>query len=260
MRLHVMSDLHTEFYGPRKSKELIESVSASGVHACILAGDIISLDYRHEDSSYDFLNFLTKRYSQVIYVPGNHDYFDVSPTELENTIDKWAFDRFRLLMPGDKITIGDYTVKGGTLWYTDIDIPDDGKYPEGYDQTNSLFKRGFIDYNLIREFEPWVYRQNAAFKEKVAATMGPKDIIVSHHLPSFKSVAPQFQNSMTNCFFVSDIEDYIIKGQPALYIHGHTHNPFDYKIGNTRVYCNPRGYPNERSNIDFANRILVELS
>ena len=26
------------------------------------------------------------------------------------------------------------------------------------------------------------------------------------------------------------------------WVHGHTHDPFDYKIGECRVVCNPRGY------------------
>ena len=30
----------------------------------------------------------------------------------------------------------------------------------------------------------------------------------------------------------------------ALWVHGHTHDSFDYKVnGHTRVVCNPRGYP-----------------
>jgi len=29
---------------------------------------------------------------------------------------------------------------------------------------------------------------------------------------------------------------------PVLWIHGHTHTSFDYRVGNCRVLCNPRGY------------------
>jgi hypothetical protein len=29
---------------------------------------------------------------------------------------------------------------------------------------------------------------------------------------------------------------------PALWIHGHVHDSFEYKIGGTTVACNPRGY------------------
>jgi len=30
--------------------------------------------------------------------------------------------------------------------------------------------------------------------------------------------------------------------QIKLWVHGHTHDPYDYVIGETRVVCNPRGY------------------
>jgi hypothetical protein len=32
--------------------------------------------------------------------------------------------------------------------------------------------------------------------------------------------------------------------QIKLWTHGHTHELFDYMIGDTRVVCNPRGYIN----------------
>jgi len=30
--------------------------------------------------------------------------------------------------------------------------------------------------------------------------------------------------------------------QIKLWIHGHTHESFDYMVGDTRIVCNPRGY------------------
>ena len=35
-------------------------------------------------------------------------------------------------------------------------------------------------------------------------------------------------------------------GRAAVWIHGHTHTSFDYRIQGTRVVCNPRGYPLRR--------------
>ena len=31
-------------------------------------------------------------------------------------------------------------------------------------------------------------------------------------------------------------------GKACLWIHGHTHTSFDYRVGGCRVICNPRGY------------------
>jgi hypothetical protein len=46
-----------------------------------------------------------------------------------------------------------------------------------------------------------------------------------------------------NGAFISNLGDFIMN-RPCikLWTHGHTHDPFDYKIGKTRVVCNPRGY------------------
>ena len=33
-----------------------------------------------------------------------------------------------------------------------------------------------------------------------------------------------------------------------LWIHGHTHAPCNYTVGETQVICNPRGYPGESGN------------
>ena len=43
----------------------------------------------------------------------------------------------------------------------------------------------------------------------------------------------------------SDLSEFILDHpQIKLWTHGHTHHPFDYVIGETRIVCNPRGYEN----------------
>jgi Icc-related predicted phosphoesterase len=38
---------------------------------------------------------------------------------------------------------------------------------------------------------------------------------------------------------------------PALWIHGHVHESFEYTIGQTKVACNPRGYVRYGENAGF---------
>ncbi len=45
--------------------------------------------------------------------------------------------------------------------------------------------------------------------------------------------------------FNSDLEPLILRHQPELWVHGHTHWSVDYAVGRTRVYSNQRGYPGE---------------
>jgi hypothetical protein len=46
-----------------------------------------------------------------------------------------------------------------------------------------------------------------------------------------------------------------------LWVHGHTHSSFDYKLGKTRIICNPRGYPGTFGDMgnDFNPNLIVEI-
>ena len=53
---------------------------------------------------------------------------------------------------------------------------------------------------------------------------------------------PRFAGSPLNVNFVSDARSLLGGERTALWIHGHTHDSFDYDVQGTRVLCNPRGY------------------
>ena len=51
-------------------------------------------------------------------------------------------------------------------------------------------------------------------------------------LDAAKQAAIQFVNELPETFF--DV--------PVLWVHGHTHQSFDYRVRSCRIVCNPRGY------------------
>ena len=75
-----------------------------------------------------------------------------------------------------------------------------------------------------------------------AADTGTTAVVITHHAPTPRSVAPRFHGDPCNAAFASDLEAVISQYQPALWIHGHMHDPVDITIGRTRVLCNPAGY------------------
>jgi hypothetical protein len=84
-------------------------------------------------------------------------------------------------------------------------------------------------------------------------------LVVTPHLPPPRSIAPQYAGSSLNRFFVAeDAAGLVERSGDRLWIHGHTHTPCDYVIGETRVVCNPRGYPGELSN-GFNRALVVEV-
>jgi Icc-related predicted phosphoesterase len=82
-------------------------------------------------------------------------------------------------------------------------------------------------------------------------------VVVTHHLPASKSIATRYANDPLNPAFASRLEDVIERYRPALWIHGHTHEPCDYELFRTRVICNPRGYPGEYSRGGFKPEFTV---
>lgn len=85
-----------------------------------------------------------------------------------------------------------------------------------------------------------------AFIKSELERVGPsaKVVVVGHHSPSKASTKPQYENDvMVNGAYSSDLSEFILDHpQIKLWTHGHTHHEFDYMIGSTRIFCNPRGY------------------
>ena len=81
-------------------------------------------------------------------------------------------------------------------------------------------------------------------KTIVAERPDEKFVVVGHHTPSHKSCHPRYKDDQVmNGGYHSDLSEFILdRPQIKLWTHGHTHELFDYMVGETRVVCNPRGY------------------
>lgn len=88
-----------------------------------------------------------------------------------------------------------------------------------------------------------------------------KFVVVGHHAPSKQSTHPRYQHdTLMNGAYSSDLNDFILAHpQIKLWTHGHTHEDFDYMLGTTRVFCNPRGYINYESKADYWTLKSVEV-
>jgi hypothetical protein len=146
--------------------------------------------------------------------------------------------------------IDDVTFIGSTLW-TDMNKADP--------LTLHAVRDMMMDYKCIRkEFEGYTtlkphdtvmrHRQSLDYIKNVVAERGDeKFVVIGHHSPSFQSVHEQYRSEyLMNGAYHSSLEEFILdRPQIKLWTHGHTHHPFDYMIGETRVVCNPRGYEND---------------
>ena len=236
-RIQVASDLHWEFLNSQQSLALKDSFTGDA-DILVLAGDIVPLKF--VDQVRDVLGWFCERYDDVVYVTGNHEYYgtDVESARLVLGAVRNELHNLHVLNNGIANVQGQ-KFYGGTMWFPDI-------------LGNDIIKPMLNDFALIKGFEPWCYRLNDEFRSEGLRLIDNDTIVVSHHLPLYDSVDPRYRTGnkndiSLNRFFVSDELHIIAELQPKLWIHGHTHHACDYTIGETRVICNPRGYPREKS-------------
>jgi Icc-related predicted phosphoesterase len=65
---------------------------------------------------------------------------------------------------------------------------------------------------------------------------------MTHHAPSGRSLPESRRGDPINAAYASDLEALIERTRPQLRVYGHIHSSSDYRIGVTRMVCNPRGY------------------
>lgn len=123
-----------------------------------------------------------------------------------------------------------------------------------------------IGYKVKEEPARWTPADSVADHKKMMdyiniVTRDPGNyIVVGHHCPSELSVSGEYKGNLLNAAFRSQLDDFIeARPQIGLWIHGHTHNNFDYQIGATRVVCNPRGYIGYEASADQFKLQYVEI-
>jgi hypothetical protein len=206
----------------------------------------------------------------TIFVPGNHEYYGsvIEYADREGA-DAAGGSKVFLLNPGVAF-LGGIRFIGCTLW-TDYEMF--GR--EGFAQAMAEASVGLNDHRWIqtkagcrrgeaRMFTPEDalrrHQRERAWLEACLAEPfeGGPTVVATHHGISPKSVHDRFTDDPLTPAFSSDLEAMILQYQPDLWIHGHTHDAFDYTIGRTRVICNPAGYSYE-SDTGYRWDLVIDL-
>jgi len=251
-RILIASDLHLEFSDI--------DLDAAAADVVVLAGDI------HEGAA--GIEWAKTRFGQpVVYVAGNHEFYNGEVGAVTAAMKASAAGSNVHVLDDAAAMIAGVRFLGAVLW-TDFDL-------YGATVKEDAFARclNFMpDFKIVRygveTFTPddtiaIHNRSRAWLGARLAETHDEPTVVVTHHAPHRGSLAEKYAEDPVSAAFVSDLEPLILEAQPALWIHGHTHTPFDYRVGATRVVCNPRGYarkPNaHRENPDFSPGFIVEV-
>lgn len=251
MKILILSDLHLELSSFTPTKVDVDVV--------VLPGDI------HKGNLGIYWARETWPDKPIVYVAGNHEFYRQDRIKaLENL--RSAADEMNVhFLDNDDVIINGVRFLGCTLW-TDFDLFG----VEWHKECMSLAKDRLSDFSVIEEngfkFTPedslrlnnqsrdWLSRK------LIGESFDGNTVVVTHHCPSWQSVAPKYQHDILSACFASRLEDLI--GHSSLWIHGHTHESFDYELKGTRVICNPRGYVirNRLENPSFDVTKIVNLS
>jgi Icc-related predicted phosphoesterase len=95
-------------------------------------------------------------------------------------------------------------------------------------------------------------------EQQCEARVSEKMVVVTHHAPSLLSVPEKFRTDQLSPAYASSLDTVVAGSRAKLWIHGHLHEAKDYTIGQTRVLCNPRGYPDETDS-GFQPELVLEI-
>jgi hypothetical protein len=265
MQVAIVSDLHLEF------EPFSVTTALRQADVVVLAGDI--------HNGVEALHWARRSFPDqpIVQVAGNHEFFGACWQSLLVEMRQTARALDIHFLENDCAVVDGVEFLGATLW-TDFELFAAPGRPLhlSADAAKALMQRRMIDYSLIRwedEGEPALERiltpdDTVAIHRRSRAWLagrlavppaGPR-VVVTHHLPSWRSVAPAFLRAASNAGFASDLDGFF--GSMSLWVHGHTHHSFDYRAGSTRIVANPRGYPMKSGGFEnalFQPSLLIEV-
>lgn len=257
MKIRILSDLLLEL-SPWQAPKVDADVT-------VLAGDI----HKHTHA----LDWILENIEgMAVYVPGNHEFYGAELHGIRAELKRRAGGRIHVL-DNDSIEIRGEAESvrfiGSTLW-TDYAL-----FGAGAEMAFAMREAKYclLDHERIRcapqpRFTPsqalGQHRESVVWLTgELAKPYAGKTVVVTHHLPSMLSVADRFKGQPLSAAFASNLDHLVERAD--LWIHGHTHDNFDYRLGKCRVVCNPRGYVRERyertevENRYFNPELVIEL-
>lgn len=264
-RITYISDLHIE-HAPWDPKGMDGDVR-------VFAGDICD-ENGSGLSPIEWIAGLPER-TPAVFVAGNHDFYGSNiPTRLaqwRNEVSKYPWIHF---LENEAIELEGVHFLGATLW-SGLDaetgnVSGDGPHirqavqemitdfhviwaeDQDPDEAKRVFaamgRRNALMGGLVRRFgvDEMIRRHKEAcvFLERECT---PESVVITHFPAHPVSVHPRFAGSPVNPYFTNDMALLRANNAPKAWIQGHTHSPFHKRVLNTDLFCNPRGYPGERT-------------
>lgn len=231
MKLQLLSDVHFEFWKDSQTLpyRLLKHVQENNISAVVIAGDLVD-SWGLMNSIITMCKVLSP--TPILYVAGNHEYYGGSPKDVTENLNflQAGYSNFHWL-DCSSVVLNNIKFSGATLWF-----------PK--DPLNVAYHHSWTDFYNIAKSRPWIYEQNERACDFFLNTQA--DVCISHHLPTYEVVAPNWKGEDSNRFFVTEIL-HKMQTPPKWWFFGHTHELTDQIAGDTRCIAHPRGYPREHT-------------
>jgi len=253
MRCHYLSDLHLErqdFHWTLPRGDVL-LIAGDLCHARCLAPearDRYSADQRAR--ALRFVDAARANFAHVVLVAGNHEHYD-------GVFDSTAALLKRhlpgiIVLDDDAVTLGGVHFFGATLW-TDFEGRSQTAMDRVRRRCGEFFfvkkeQRGNDGSVSLGKFQP--ADALAAFDRAwdglwrhLSAVEGRPTVVVTHHAPSLHGLNAEHAGNGLDAAFASDLDRHIADAKNIpVWIHGHTHVRRTYRIGDTVVRANCRGF------------------
>ena len=252
MKLNILSDLHLG--------QGALDVPDNDADVVILAGDI-----SRPREAVAWARAIDK---PVLYVAGNHEFYGDSIDGTLDTLRNLCEGTSVRFLDDDVVVLDGVRFIGSTLW-TDFMLLGAARRGDAM-REGQRFLRDFSRIRTRRHSDAIytpadsvarfdVHRRFVA--GELAKPFAGPTVVITHHAPSPKSIHPRFRDSLLNACFISDLEHMMDGRRACLWVHGHTHDTFDYAVNGTRGVCNPRGYAKNgvNENARFDPDLLVAV-
>ena len=258
------SDLHLEFF---RSPPDFTSIVKPAAPYLVLAGDI---GQPGDSVFHQFLDYVAANWRAVILIAGNHEFYTNQPAHKWNA--RWNTKPPRTMFETQEL-LKAACVPYPNLYFLHADspvafFPDDNLVFLGLtlwswipDELLHVAAASMNDYSCIpvlattateerRPLDPRTSREihrheRAVLEAQIAewSSRGAEMVVVTHHMPSFGLIAPQYTSNPLNVCFASDCEPLLRSGVVRAWIYGHSHAARCQRIGTTPCAINARGYP-----------------
>lgn len=248
MKIRIVSDLHVDMPRTFGFEDKLNEADLT-----LIAGDI-------SNSKQGVIQYLDdlKTKSKVVFIRGNHEgylqpnfppHIDTVGSIITDLRLKYTKTDNITFLENDCIEIQDFIVVGCTL-YTNFKLLNRQDISAYYArQRINDFRYVLKDTNSLPisvtpdDYIAWFKKSKSYIKSVCEKNQDKKIIVLTHFLPTPQGTAEQYRNDALNPYFASNLENFIKQHKNIkLWACGHTHIPFECKIGECKVVCEPYGY------------------